>query len=106
MTMRVYLQRNSAAANDYGEKTPASWGTLSTASGYVWVDSEDTRHEPGSTVVSGYYRALLPVATDVTEKDRVLKVENRNASQLFGVMSIEAVIRRRDHLELRLRGAA
>jgi len=106
MTMRVYLQRNSAAANDYGEPSPPSWAALSTAPGYVWVDTEDTRHEPGSTVVSGYYRGILPVTTDVTEKDRVLKVENRAASQLFGLMAIDAVIRRKDHLELRMRGAA
>lgn len=106
MTMRVFLQRNSASANAYGEPSPPSWGALSTTPGYVWVDTEDTRHDPALTVVSAHYRGIVPITTDVTEKDRVQKVENRAASQLFGILDIDAVIRRKDHIELRLRGAA
>ena len=106
MTMRVFLQRNSAATNAYGEPSPPVWGALSTAAGYVWVDREDTRHDPGHSVATAFYRGIVPLATDVTESDRVEKVEDRAATQLFGLMAIDAVIRRRDHMELRMRGAA
>lgn len=106
MTMRLYLQRNSAAANAFGEPTPPTWGALSTTPGYVWVDAEDTRNNPAMTVVSSYYRAIVPITTSVLETDRVEKVQNRAGSQLFGLMDIDAVIRRKDHLEIRLRGAA
>lgn len=104
MTMRLYLQRNSAAANAYGHPSPQSWGALSTTPGYVWVNQADTQHAPERSVAATRYTGIVPKGTDVTEDDRVQKVEDRAAAQLFGVMAIDAVVRRRDHLELRMRG--
>ena len=108
MIHRLFLQRNAASANAYGHKSPQDWQSLSTVSGYVWVGSEDTRHGEELSQASARYRAVVPLGTDVTEKDRVLKVENRadSPTELFGVMDIGAVIRRKNHTELRMRGHA
>lgn len=57
-------------------------------------------------MVTATYRAIVPLETDVTESDRVEKVEDRAASELYGEMYVDAVIRRKDHIELRLRGHA
>jgi len=106
MTMRLYIQRNNAMANAYGHKSPQTWEALSTTAGYVWIEKEDTRHGNEMSQVSARYRAIVPSGTDVTEADRIQKVENRadTPEELFGTMYIDAVIRRNNHLELRLRG--
>ena len=105
MSHRLYLQRNSASADAYGHARPPVWGALSTEPGYVWAVSEDTIHDASINIVSGRYRAMVALGTDVTERDRVEKVENRadTPTELFGVLTIDAVIRRRNHIELRLR---
>lgn len=75
----------------------------------MWVDDEDRAFRAGrssATVVTATYRAIVPLETDVTESDRVEKVEDRAASELYGEMYVDAVIRRKDHIELRLRGHA
>ena len=105
MTMRLYLQRNSASVDAFGHPSPPTWGALSTTPGYVWVNREDTLHTNELTAVSGRMEGMVPLGTDVTEQDRVEKVENRadTPTELFGMMYIDAVIRRKNHTELRLR---
>lgn len=108
MIHRIYLLRNSASANAYGQKDPKSWAALATVKGYAWVVSEDTRHGPELSQASARYRAVVPLGTDVTEADRIQKIENRadTPTELFGTMDIDAVVRRKNHLELRMRGHA
>ena len=105
MIHRIFLQRNGASANAYGHKSPPSWAALATVAGYVWVGNEDTRHGDELSQASARYRATVPLGTDVTEKDRIEKVENRadTPTELFGTMVIDAVIRRKNHTELRMR---
>jgi hypothetical protein len=106
MTMRAFLQRNSASADSYGHERPGSWGALSTTPCWAWVDREETSHGPNASLAAARYKAIVPLGTDVTESDRVEKVEERNTDQVFGLMYIDAVITRRDHIELRMRGHA
>ena len=109
MTHRVFIQANAATADAYGHPSVPSWGTANEVAGYVWVDTEDTGNDNEMTLVTGRYKGIVPIGTTVAEnKYRVQKVENRadTPTQLFGIMDIMAVIRRRDHLELRLRGYA
>lgn len=103
MTMRAYIQRNTASANALGHESVPSWTALSTTPCYAWVDRGDTRHTAEMSAEGERYRAIVPIGTDVTSKDRLEKVTERDDTQLFGVMYVDAVIRRRDHLELRLR---
>ena len=108
MIHRVFLERNNAAANTYGHESPPDWDTLETVAGYVWVVGENTQHREELSQASARYRATVPLGTDVTEEDRILKVENRadSPTELFGTMYIDAVIRRKNHTELRMRGHA
>ncbi len=106
MIHRIFLQRNAASANAYGHKSPQDWQSLATVSGYVWAISESTSNRNENSQASGRYQAIVPLGTDVTEKDQVEKVENRadSPTELFGLMEIDGVIRRKNHIELRMRG--
>jgi len=105
MIHRLYVQRNGASADAYGHKKPATWEALSTTPGYVWPVTESTAHDEEMTRVDGSYRAIVPAGTDVTEADRVQKVEDRadTPTELFGTLYVDAVMRRRGHVMLRLR---
>jgi len=106
MVHRLYLQRNAAARDGYVHKSPPDWQALATVAGRVWVATEETEYDAEVTAVIGRYRGIVPLGTDVTEKDRVEKVLNRadTPTQLFDVMAIDAVIRRKNHVELHLQG--
>lgn len=101
--MSAFIQRNSASADSYGHKRASTWGALSTTPCYAFTVAGDTFHRPEVSADETRYRALIPLGTDVTSDDRVQKVEDRAAVQLFGVMYIDAVLRRRDHLLLKMR---
>ena len=108
MTMRAFFQRNSAGADDYGQPAPQVWGAIPSAAApktpcWTWVRSGDTRHRPEVSQDSTEHRMIIPLGTDVTSDDRVEKVQDRAGTELFPTMYIDAVLRRRDHLELRLR---
>lgn len=101
--MRGFIQRNSASDDDYGQPEPAVWDALSTTPCWTWTVNGDTLHRPEVSQDSTGYRAIMPLGTDITSDDRMGKVEDRAGSQLFGVMYIDAVLRRKDHLEIRMR---
>ena len=105
LTMRAFIQRNSTPANDdgYGQPSPAVWDDLSTAPCYAWVTTGDVKHGEEVSLDASRYRAILPAGTDVTSDDRLEKVEDRIGTEKFGVLYIDAILQRRDHLELRMR---
>ncbi len=101
--MRAFFQRNSAGVDAYKQPEPAVWGALSTTPCWTWVKTGDTRHRPEVSQDSTEHRMMIPLGTDVTSDDRVEKVEDRSGTELFPTVYIDAVLRRRDHLELKLR---
>lgn len=104
MRHRLYLQRNGAGTDPYGATGPPVWDDVATIPGHVWIDKEDTYHKPPASPVVAMYRAIVPLGVDVRKEDRILKVEDRNNKELFGKMDIDAVMRRKDHHELKLKG--
>lgn len=102
MTMRAYIQRNTGSANAHGHPD-VSFTALSTTPCHAWVDTADTRHTNEKTVSGTRYRGLFPLGTDVTAADQIQKITDRRGTQKFPLMAIDAVIRRKDHLELRMR---
>ena len=106
MVMRAFLQRNSASADSYGHPLPGTWGALATVACWAWVVTETVRQQEEVSMAAARYRAILPLGTDVTESDRVEKIEDRATTEIYGAMVIDAVIRRRTHLELRMRAHA
>lgn len=103
MTMRAFIQRNSSSVDSWGHKRPGNFEPLSTTACYAWEPSADIRHQAEVSMESSRFHAMVPLGTDVTRKDRVEKVEDRAATELFGVMYIDAILRRRDHLLLKMR---
>ncbi len=103
MTHRAFIQRNGADKNIYGHKSPQGWAALSTTPCYAWTVTGDTKNAPEVSQDSTSYKAIMPLDTDITSDDRLEKVENRIEAELFGVLYIDAVLRRRDHFEIRMR---
>ena len=104
LTMRAFIQRNTVTPDDgYGQPSPASWTALSTTACYAWVTTGDAKHNAEVSLDASRYRAILPAGTDVTSDDRLEKVEDRIGTEKFGVLYIDAILQRRDHLELRMR---
>ncbi len=103
MTYRGFIQRNTASDDVSGHPAPADFTALSTTPCYVWVMSGDTKHRPELSQDSSRYGGMFPSGTDVTSDDRLGKVQDRAGTQKFGVLYIDSVLERRDHLELRMR---
>lgn len=105
--MRAIVERNAAVATDaYGGAVAPSWQPHLTVPCYAWHASA-----PRGLVADGAKTAFMqellcafPRATDVTERDRVARIEDRRAAVLFaGPYAILAPLRRRPgHLEATL----
>jgi len=101
--MRAFAQRNIATRDAGGHLNVPVWGTLATIPCYAWVRRGDTYHGAELSVDATRYWAMIPLGTDITSDDRIEKIKNRAGGNLFGVLYIDAVLRRHDHLELRMR---
>jgi len=49
---------------------------------------------------------LVPLASEITIDNRVLSVIDRRGEELHGKMTIESIVRREDHLAVRLKKIA
>lgn len=103
MIYRAYIQRNGASANTYGHASPGSWSALSTTACFFYIRRGDAQHEVEHSVAENRVRIQVPLGTDVTEDDRVQKVTDRQGVQVIGLHYIDVVLRRKGHIELRLR---
>lgn len=92
-----------------GQPTPsaATWNVLA-AGVPVWSWSTLEREVLGEkAAVVEDLRAIVPRGTDVTERDRLNGITDRRGNVVRpGPLMIEAVVNRRDHLELVLRGVS
>jgi hypothetical protein len=115
MKMRATFERNysvqAAAASDldgFGQKLQ-DWREIGTWPCHAWAGPTGGRHTTSkdygeiNTDVPGM---IVPLGTDVLFTDRVQKVTDRVGRQLFGAMSIDAIMPRATHLELRLGAVA
>ena len=107
MTMRATIERNEAGTDAYGQPGPPDWKAIAVdVPCYAWSEGKRMRIGDEKTVVLDGPGMVLSLGTDVTEKDRIRSVSDRLDAELFDTMYIDAVARRRDHLELRLRDYA
>ncbi len=109
MTHRCLIERNTQTGTDpQGNALAPTWSThLSDQACKLWQRPDDEIIDGRRTVVAESIRLVLPVATDVTEADRVNGVtDRRGATVLAGVMNIRSVVKKASHLELSLDGAA
>lgn len=104
MTMRTTIERDQATADPYGSPGPPDWQTLeSDVPCYVWAEAARKMISDTQTVTLDHPGAIVPLGTDITEEDRLASITDRRGTQLFPLFYVDAVMRRKDHLELRLR---
>lgn len=102
LRQRCTIERDMAVTDDaWGQPGTPDWQVhLTDVPCRAWADAgrEQTDEQRIAVVVDR--RVIVPAGTDVTERDRLASVTERGSEFFDGPMAIEAVLRRRDHLEL------
>jgi len=108
MIHRCSLERDTAhgTPDGYGLPSEADWQLLAAdLPCFLWSTAERELISSVKSEVIEDLRLLMPLATDVTERDRVSGVTDRLGNPIReGVMGITAVMAKHDHLELVLTG--
>lgn len=108
MTMRALIERGTTVTDEYGNPGAPTWASH-IASLACWLYSRVEREvmDTRKTAVVEDLRMLIPRGSDVRESDRINGVTDRRGSIIHaGVLLIESVVRRVDHLELAVRKIA
>lgn len=104
MTMRATLQRDGARQDEYGQPGPTSWETTAHVACWAWQGGGRRSQQVPRVVESDEPTMIVPKGTDVVSGDRVLEVYDRRGTVVFeNPLYVDAVVRRLDHLEVRLR---
>jgi len=106
MTHRCSIERDYAGTDAWGDSATPDWkphlaDVVCRTTGPN-VGREAVTDE--RTVVVVDQRLLVPLGTDVTERDRIGNVTYRGTVIIQGPVGIEAVLRRATHIELVLTG--
>ena len=105
MRHRLWVERDSAGEDpiDGGGAAPDWDPHLSAVACHWWYESDNEIIDGEKQAVLEGWKAIVPVGTDVTEKDRISRVETRLGSVIFtGPAEVTGVGRRADHLVLTL----
>jgi len=101
---RCTIERDAASTDTWGNPDTPDWQAhLADVPCRVIVDAGREPVDSDRTVVVVDLRLIVPLSTDVTEQDRVSEIVERGSDYTDGPLGIEAVLRRRTHLELLLR---
>lgn len=108
MRHRATVERDTNVANDYGDEGAPDWQMhLESQPCFAWnrnTSSAGDERYGEEAVTSDYYPVMVvPLRTDIKETDRVSVIKDRLGNELFGTMDIKAVLRRADHLEVRMK---
>ena len=105
---RCTLERDAARTipDGYGLPSDPDWQPLQAdLPCFLWSTAERELITGERSAVIEDLRMLVPLGTDVTERDRVSAVSDRLGNVVrAGTMGIAAVMRKHDHLELALTG--
>ena len=112
MTHRVLVERNTTTDRDgYGAKATPVWAShIASQPCFFYregrIDSEESVRARG-TILHDMLRLMVPLGTDITEKDRINGVTKRDGTVIeTGYMAITSVLHSHTHLELRLEKVA
>lgn len=104
---RAYLERdaNADTRNSWGSPNDPDWETITEDPGIpcsAWTSSGSEATTQDRTIVAERRGISVPVGTDVTELDRVVRVEEESSGDTYwtGPMEITSAIRYPDHIEL------
>lgn len=113
---QAVIERNMAGADRYGADQPDAWQTHLTVACLSWWDrstgvrsANRTYVDPAREVPIAQGGMLLPLGTDVTEKDRIAVINVRDPISgewvpgIAGIIEIAAVLdQKSDHIELNI----
>ena len=110
MTMRAVMERDAvitAGTEDvYGHDAPPDWQSHITVACLAYSKTEREVVDDKRVIVQ-LIKIMFPIAADVTNVDRVANVKDRRGATLFaGPLTIQALERRRTHLEATCRALA
>jgi hypothetical protein len=103
LTHRTRIERdaNAGAVNDVGAEEAPDWQPYDDLTRCrFWVNTGREVLDASTTAVDEDMRMIVPLDTDVTERDRLAGVCYRDQFIATGPIGIRAVVRRKDHLEL------
>lgn len=110
MTMRATVQVNTQATSDpYGQTQPPVWAAkfADPIPCFVWTSSRKEQVNEQTTTTIVQIRMMIPRDIDVTERDRILMVQDRQGELLYpGPFNVRSVEWKKDHWELMLEGEA
>lgn len=103
MTHRALVERDGNTTPDgYGDAGVPSWAThIAALPCWLYIGpGAETARQRGTVVFEGP-RLLVPVGTDITERDRINGVTDRAGAPVYdGILNILSVVPAHDHLEL------
>lgn len=109
MTQRAYVERaSSAGVDDYGNPLPNSWAAhIAVLPCWLYGSTEREAVSEEATAVVANLKAMVPLSAEITELDRFggsqpAIVDRRGEVIEPGVLGIETILRKRDHLQLTL----
>ena len=108
MTHRAAVYRDSATADAWGQPDAPSWAVHLAAQPCYWYQpllrSRGAGEQQGRENVNLYsYQLMVPLETDITERDQVRGIVDRRGTSLTdAVMAVVQVVRHKTHLMLTL----
>lgn len=99
---RCVIERNGATTDNWGDSTGPGWAPhLSDVPCRAWTTGGSEPVDDNRTVVIEDRRISMSIGTDITEKDQVQSVTDLAGNIIFdGPMTVEAILRHTDHLEV------
>ena len=105
MIHRAVVQRDTATGTgDWNTDNAPTWAAhLPAAKCFAWSVAGREVIDRDKTVVVEDIKALFPLGTDITEKDRITNITDRKSVVLFGgPMGVDKIQRHTSHLEASL----
>lgn len=109
MPHRADVQRdNASTTTDWNTPVKPDWQThLLNVKCFLWSRNKREAIDEEKIAVIEDLRCMMPLGTDVTEKDRIANVKDRQGVTIVsGSFDVQGLMRKHDHLELVLEKVA
>ncbi len=105
MTMRAFIERdNNESTDPYGQAGAPNFTALATIPCRVWSRSRREHNDNRKDARIEEIRCGMPLGTDVTELDRIRRVNDRAGNIIWeGPLRIDAIQFKHTHIEMDLR---